>query len=130
MPSTLLHAATLIFEAVLGLFTVFTAYSLFAQAPASIAKAREALHIPRWYWLLAGCVATLGAVGLLTGLVSPVIGALSALWMVAYFVVAALTHVTHRDTANVALPLVFCVVFIVLAALRWGDLAPLLTLGR
>ncbi len=120
------HLAILIFEALMGLFTAYSAYSLFAWTPASIAKAREALHIGRWFWLLAGVVATFGAAGLFTGLAVPVVGALAALWMVAYFIVAALVHITHRDIANLAAPLIFLVIFVSLAALRWSDMAPLL----
>ncbi len=122
------HLAILIFEALMGLFTVYTAYSLFAWTPASIAKARDALHIARWFWLLAGVVATIGAAGLFTGLAVPVVGALAALWMVAYFIVAALVHITHHDMGNLAAPLIFLVIFVALAALRWSDLAPILTL--
>jgi hypothetical protein len=122
------HLAILIFEAFLGLFTAYTAYSLFSWTPASIAKARDALHIGRWFWLLAGVVATIGAAGLFTGLAFPVAGALAALWMVAYFIVAALTHITHRDMANLAMPLIFLAIFVALAVLRWSDLAPVLAL--
>ena len=122
------HLAILIFEALLGVFTAYAAYSLFMQTPPSLAKARAALGIPRWFWLLAGVVATLGAAGLFVGLIVPVVGAVAALWMVAYFIVATLTHVTHRDFANVAPALIFLVVFVGLAALRWGDLAPILPL--
>jgi uncharacterized membrane protein YphA (DoxX/SURF4 family) len=122
------HLGILIFEGLLGLFTAYTAYSLFSWTPASIAKARDALHIARWFWLLAGVVATLGAAGLLTGLAVPVVGALAALWMVAYFIVAALTHITHRDMANVGMPLIFLVIFVALAVLRWSDLTPVLAL--
>lgn len=64
---------------------------LFRWTPASIAKARDALHIARWFWLLAGVVATIGA---------------------------ALTHITHHDMANIAMPLIFLAIFVALAALR------------
>jgi hypothetical protein len=122
------HLAILIFEGLLGLFTAYTAYSLFSWTPVSIAKARDAMHIARWFWLLAGAAATIGAAGLLTGLASPVVGALAALWMVAYFIVAALTHITHHDMANLAMPLIFLAIFVALAVLRWSDLAPVLAL--
>src|SRR6185437_2426628 len=105
------HLGILIFEGLLGLFTAYTAYSLFSWTPVSIAKAREALHIARWYWLLAGALATIGAAGLFAGLAVPVVGELAALWMVAYFIVAALTHITHRDMANVGMPLIFLAIF-------------------
>ncbi|HZC07845.1 MAG TPA: DoxX family protein [Ktedonobacterales bacterium] len=122
------HLAILIFEALLGLFTAYAAYSLFSGTPASIAKSREALGIGRWYWLLAGTVATIGAAGLFVGLAVPVVGASAALWMVCYFIVATLTHVTHRDMKNAGLPLIFLLVCAALAALRWSDFAPALAL--
>ena len=101
---SLLQIATLLFEALLGLFSAYTAYSLFAWTPPSLAKAREALHYPRWYWVLAGCVATIGALGLLVGLFLPVIGALAAAWMVAYFVVATLRISCARISRGLRCP--------------------------
>ncbi len=120
------HIATLIFEALLGAFTAYAAYSLFAQTPPSIAKARAALHYPRWYWVLAGVMATIGAAGLFAGLAIPAIGAAAAVWMVAYFIVAALTHALRKDMASLGMPLVFLLIFAGLVALRWGDATPLL----
>ena len=85
---SLLQIVTLLFEALLGLFSAYTAYSLFSWTPPSIAKAREALHYPRWYWLLAGCMATIGALGLLVGLFLPVIGALRQIAIAGEFAAA------------------------------------------
>jgi hypothetical protein len=88
----------------------------------------EVVRMPRWYTLLAGVLLTIGVVGLLVGLMFPVVGGLALLWMVAYFVVGTLTHVVCRDKlANVSLPLVFLVVFAALSALRWAELTPLLS---
>ena len=128
---SLLQIVTLLFEALLGLFSAYTAYSLFAWTPPSIAKAREALHYPRWYWVLAGCMATIGALGLLVGLFFPVIGALAAAWMVAYFVVATFTHLLRKDFAGFAMPLIFLVLPLGLFVLRWTEFASILAaLGR
>jgi len=130
-PMSLLQIVTLLFEALLGLFSAYTAYSLFAWTPASIAKAREALHYPRWYWVLAGYMATIGALGLLVGLFFPVIGALAAAWMIAYFVVATFTHLLRKDFAGFAMPLIFLVLPLGLLVLRWAELASTLaTLGK
>ncbi len=54
------------------------------------------------------------------------IGALAALWMVAYFIVATLTHLIRGDLANVGLAVIFLVICAGFAALRWGDLASIL----
>lgn len=123
---SLLQIVTLLFEALLGLFCAYTAYSLFAWTPASLAKAREALHYPRWYWVLAGCIATIGALGLLVGLFFPAIGVLAAAWMVAYFVVATFTHLLRKDFAGFAMPLIFLILPLGLLVLRWADLASIL----
>ncbi len=123
---SLLLIVTLLFEALLGLFSAYAAYSLFAWTPASLAKAREALHYPRWYWALAGCIATIGTLGLLVGLFIPVIGALAAAWMVAYFVVATFTHLLRKDFAGFAMPLIFLILPLGLLVLRWADLASIL----
>lgn len=123
---TIMQIAILILEGLLGLFTAFTAYGLFYQTPPSMAAIRKALNYPRWYWLLAGVVATIGAVGLLVGLAIAQVGALACVWMVCYFIVATITHLLRRDFRNVAPPVVFLAICVALVALRWGDLAPLL----
>ncbi len=114
-----LQIVTLLFEALLGLFTAYAAYSLFAWTPASVAKVREALRYPRWYWVLAGCMATIGALGLLVGLFFPFIGALAAAWMFAYFVVATFSHLLRKDFKGAGMPLIFVLIFVGLLALRW-----------
>ena len=121
------HIATLVLEGLLGLFSAYAAYSLFSSTPPSVAKMREALRYPRWYWVLAGCVATVGALGLFVGLAVPVIGALAAAWMVAYFVVAMLTHILRLDLKSLGMPLVFLLVFGGLLLLRWSDATPILS---
>lgn len=121
------HIATLVLEGLLGLFSAYAAYSLFTSTPPSVAKAREALRYPRWYWLLAGCVASAGAIGLFVGLVVPVIGAVAAAWMVAYFIVAMLTHLVRLDLKSLGMPLVFLLIFGGLLLLRWSDARPILS---
>lgn len=127
----LLQIVKLLFEALLGLFSAYTAYSLFTWTPPSIARAREALHYPRWYWLLAGWMAAIGALGLLVGLFFPIIGVLGAAWMVVYFVVATFTHLLRKDFTGFAMPIIFLLLPLGLLVLRWAELAPILaTLGR
>lgn len=121
----ILHIVILVFEGVAGLFSAYAAYSLFTWTPPSVAKAREALHYPRWYWALAGVVATIGAIGLLVGLAVPIVGAAAAAWMVAYFIVAMLTHIIRLDMVSLPMPLLFLAIYVGLTALLWNDLAPL-----
>lgn len=121
-----LNIGALILEGLLGIFSIYTAYSLFAQTPPSLAKQRAALHYPRAYWVLAGIVATIGGIGLLVGLAIPMIGAIAAVWMIAYFIVAIFTHVFRKDFAAIGLPFFFALVFVGLTALRWTDLTPVL----
>lgn len=118
------HLATLVLEAALALFTIFVAYAQATRMPA-VVKSREHLHYPQWYWNLSTVLAVLGAIGLLVGLVIPVVGAAAILWMVAYFVVAALTHLSRADVTGAVPALVFLVIGVGLAALRWGDATPL-----
>jgi DoxX-like protein len=121
------HLATLVLEAVLALFTIFVAYAQATRMPA-VVKSREHLHYPQWYWNLSTVLAVLGAIGLLVGLFIPVVGAAAILWMVAYFVVAVLTHLSRADVTGVVPALVFLLIGVGLAALRWGDITPLLAL--
>jgi hypothetical protein len=117
-----------VLEGLLGLFSAYTAYSLFAQTPPSIQKGRDALRYPRWYWVLAGCLAALGAIGLFVGLAIPTVGVIAAAWMAAYFVVAMLTHVIRADFKSLGMPLIFLLVFVGLVYLRWSDATPVLSL--
>lgn len=121
---TAVHLGVLIVEGLLGLFLAYAAYLNLSSAP-MLMKQYTLLRLPRWYTLLAGVLLSTGVIALLVGLVSPAIGALATLWMVAYFVVATLTHVVRKDKlAAVATPLVFLALCVALAVLRWADLAP------
>lgn len=123
---SVLAIVVLVFEGLMGLMSLYIAYSLFSKTPPSVQKGRDALRYPRWYWVLAGVLALIGGVGLLVGLALPVVGAAAALWMVAYFVVAALTHVSRQDWVNLGAPIVLLLIFGGLLALRWTDAKPLL----
>ena len=92
---SILQIIALILEVLLGVFSAYAAYTLFAWAPPSITQARDLLRYPRWYWVLAGCMASIGAIGLFVGLLVPVVAVLGAAWMVAYFMTTcgADTHV-------------------------------------
>jgi hypothetical protein len=112
----------LVLEGVLGLFIAYAAWT-----PPSITKARDELHYPRWWWVLAGVMATIGAAGLLTGLVVPPgRGALVALWGCAYFAVAGISHLVRSDFRGFMYPLTFLIPCVILAVLRWADLGPAL----
>ncbi len=123
---SVLHIVTLALDGLMGGFTAFAAYSMITNKPASIAKTREALNYPGWFWVLAKIVATIGAVALFTGLVNPVVGAAAALWMVAYFTVATGAHVVRKDMANLGMPIAFLVFAVGLVALQWGGVTPVL----
>jgi uncharacterized membrane protein YphA (DoxX/SURF4 family) len=104
----------------------YAAYSLFSKTPPSVQQGRDALHYPRWYWVLAGVVANIGAIGLLVGLFNPVVGAAAALWIAAYFIVATLTHIIRADWAHFYVPLIILVAVLGLVGLRWADAKPIL----
>jgi uncharacterized membrane protein YphA (DoxX/SURF4 family) len=122
---SLRRAITLILEALLGLFMLYTAYTLFAWTPEVITKARDALNYPQWYWQLAGVLALISAAALFVGLFVPVIGAFGALWTVVYFIVASASHILRADWANFYLPLVFLAPFVLLVWLRWEEGKPI-----
>lgn len=119
------RVVTLLLEALLGLFMLYTAYTLFAWTPEVITKARDALNYPQWYWQLAGVLAVISAITLLVGLFIPVWGAFGAWWTVVYFLVASLSHVVRVDWANFYLPLIFLIPFALLVWLRWDDAKPI-----
>lgn len=121
------HLAALVLEAVFALFTMFVVYAQATRMPA-IVKSREHLHYPQWYWNLSTVLAVLGALGLLVGLFIPVVGAAATLWMVAYFVVAALTHLSKADVKGGVPALLFLVFSVGLVTLRWADASPILAL--
>jgi len=116
---------TLTLQTLLGLFMVYTTYTLFAWTPELVTKSRDALNYPREFWLLAGVLAAISAITLLIGLFIPVVGAFGALWTVIYFVVASASHVIRADWANFYLPLIFLLPFALLAWLRWDDAKPM-----
>lgn len=125
--SAAVHIGVLVLEGLLGLFLAYGVYLNFSNSP-TLLKQWEQLRLPRWYTRLAGVLLTIGSLGLLIGLAVPTVGALALLWMVAYFVVATMTHVVRRDKlSGISLPLVFLIVFIALAFARWPELTPALT---
>ena len=73
-------------------------------------------------------MASAGAIGLYVCLAIPVVGAVAAAWMVAYFVVALLTHLVRTDLKSLGFPFVFLAVFVGLLLLRWADAGPALAL--
>lgn len=121
------YLATLVLEAVLALFTAFAAYAQATRMPA-VVKSRERLRYPQWYWTLSNLLAVIGAIGLLVGLFIPVVAAAAILWMVAFFFVAALTHLSRGDVQGAVPGLVFLLISGGLLALRWADTTPLLAL--
>ena len=124
---TIQHIATLVLEAALALFTAFAAFAQARRVPA-IVKSRQRLHYPQWYWNLSNGLAVIGALGLFVGLFVPLVGVVAALWMVAYFVVAALTHLSKMDMKGVVPAILFLAICAGLVALRWADARPILAL--
>lgn len=116
---------TLVLQALLGLFMVWAAYTLFAWTPEVVTKARDALNYPRWFWVLAGALAVISAITLLIGLFIPVLGAFGALWTAVYFIVATASHVFRANWVNFSAPLIFFGISLILVWLRWNDAKPI-----
>jgi ABC-type uncharacterized transport system involved in gliding motility auxiliary subunit len=55
----------------------------------------------------------------------PTVGVIAIMWVIAYFVVATLSHLVRKDWVNFAQPLLFLAIIAVLLWLRWADAAPL-----
>ncbi|HEX9038388.1 MAG TPA: DoxX family protein [Ktedonobacterales bacterium] len=127
---TVVSIGALALEGLLGLFMVYAVYLNFTNSPLLVKSWTES-GMPRWYTRLAGVLGAIGALALLVGVFIPTVGALALLWMVAYFIVATLTHVVVRDTfATTSIPLVFLALSIAGVALRWSSLSPVLAAIR
>lgn len=63
--------------------------------------------VPRSWWPWLGTAKAAGAVGMLAGLVVPVLGVVAAIGLVLYFAGAVLTIVRARWYAHIPAPLVY-----------------------
>lgn len=127
---TFVSVVSLVLEGILGLFMAYSTYLNFSTAPLLVKRWNES-GMPRWYTRFAGVLGAIGALALLVGVFVPIVGVLAMLWMMAYFIVATLTHLVVRDPfATTRIPLFFLALCVMGAILRWPDLSPVLTALR
>ncbi|RKN37005.1 DoxX family protein [Streptomyces hoynatensis] len=100
--STAYVVVTLLGAAMAG----FSAVSVFLGA-AWVVGALEEYRVPRSWCPWLGTAKAAGAVGLLAGLVVPVVGLLAAIGLILYFIGAVLTVLRARRYAHVPYPLVY-----------------------
>ncbi len=84
----------------------FSAVSILRRARWVVEPLTE-YGVPRSWWPWLGTAKAAGAVGLLVGLVEPVVGVVAGIGLVLYFTGAALTVIRARSYAHIPYPLLY-----------------------
>ncbi|MFB4279150.1 DoxX family protein [Nonomuraea sp. MTCD27] len=84
----------------------FSAYSVLTRAKWVVEPLAE-YGVPRSWWPWLGAAKAAGAVGLLVGLLVPVIGILAGAGLVLYFVGAVITVLRARSYVHIPYPLLY-----------------------
>jgi hypothetical protein len=91
---------------VAALWVGFSAVSILRRAP-WVVDPLTGDGVPRSWWPRLGVAKAAGAVGLLVGLVVPVVGVLAAVGLVLYFTGAVVTVLRARAYGHVQYPLLY-----------------------
>ncbi|MFC3499589.1 DoxX family protein [Micromonospora krabiensis] len=89
-----------------ALWVGFSAVSVFIRARWVVQPLAE-YGVPRSWWPWLGAAKAAGSVGLLGGLVVPVIGVLAGVGLVLYFTGAVITVLRARSYGHVPFPLLY-----------------------
>jgi hypothetical protein len=100
-----MHAIYIVTTCAAALVTAYAAFLSFSGAE-SVKAVADRVRVPRDWMLPLGTVLALGAVGLLTGLAVPLLGAAAGIGLVLYFICAVLAHLRVGDL-QVAGPVFF-----------------------
>ena len=112
--------ALIIFAALLGLMTTFSAFGKFSMNEKAVEMLVHVGLRERQIRLL-GTVETLGALGLLFGIWVPIFGQLAAIGFIVYFSGAVIAHIRVRDGVKEMAPaIILLVLSIVVAVLQFG----------
>ncbi|MFJ9517511.1 DoxX family protein [Kitasatospora sp. NPDC101801] len=84
----------------------FSAYSLLSRAD-WVVQAMVEYRVPRTWWTPLGLAKAAGALGLLAGLVLPVVGLAATVGLALYYLGAVVTVIRARSYAHVPFPLVY-----------------------
>ncbi len=76
--------------------------------------------VPKSWWPWLGTLKTVGAIGLLVGLVVPPVGVVATAGLVLYFLAAVITVIRARHYTHVPFPLLYLLPVIVAAALGFA----------
>src|SRR4051812_29797447 len=83
----------------------------------------DRLRLPQWFRPIVGIIEIVGALGLLVGLVMPLVTAVAAIWLVGVMVGALITHSRNRDSVqNFVPPTVLLCIAATVITLRWSAL--------
>ncbi|MFI7487157.1 DoxX family protein [Micromonospora echinaurantiaca] len=84
----------------------FSAASVFLRAKWVVEPLAD-YGVPRSWWPWLGAAKAAGAVGLLVGLVAPVVGVLAGVGLALYFTGAVVTVLRARSYAHIPFPLLY-----------------------
>ena len=97
------HLVVTVFAAV---WVGFSALSIFLRAK-WVVEPLSAYGVPRSWWPWLGTAKAAGAVGLLVGLVVPLVGVAAAVGLILYFAGAVITVLRARSYSHVPFPLLY-----------------------
>src|SRR4051794_29815122 len=100
-------------------FVGFSAVSVFLRAKWIVQPLSDYGVSPSW-WPWLGVAKTAGAVGLLAGLLVPVIGVLAGICLVLYFTGAVVIIIRARWYSHIAYPLIYMAVVIAALVLEFA----------
>ncbi|MEV0770828.1 DoxX family protein [Nocardia salmonicida] len=103
-----MFTAYVIVTVVAALWVGFSAFSLLRRAPFVVEPLVE-YGVPQTWWTPLGIAKALGAIGLLVGLVVPMIGFAAAVGLILYFAGAVVTVLRARSYETVAFPVLYLV---------------------
>lgn len=103
-----MSTAHLVVTIVAAVWVGFSAVSLLTHARWVVEPLTD-YGVPRSWWPWLGAAKSAGSVGMLVGLLVPVIGVLAAVGLVLYFVGAVITVIRARSYAHIPYPLLYLV---------------------
>ncbi|WP_062440839.1 DoxX family protein [Herbidospora daliensis] len=103
-----MFTAHLIVTVLAALWVAFSAYSILRRA-AWVVEPLQEYGVPSSWWPWLGAAKAAGAAGLLTGLLVPVLGTISAVALILYFTGAVVTVVRARSYGHLPYPLLYLV---------------------
>lgn len=103
-----MSTAHLVVTIVAAVWVAFSAVSLFTHARWVVEPLAD-YGVPRSWWPWLGTAKTAGSVGLLVGLLVPVIGVLATVGLLLYFIGAVITVIRARSYAHIPFPLLYLI---------------------